>query len=465
MAESIDDKNNSKIDTITSDDYREALLKLTWPTMVSMAFTVIYNLIDSVWVAGLGPDTLAAVGFISPLFLILTGLGNGVGIGANALISQYIGVKDYENASNSSMHSLVLAVIISIIGAIIMYFLLPVILHLMGASGTIFNDGMRYGRILFTFMIVFIYSSVSSGILRGEGDGKMVMYALIITSIINIVLDPIFIYGFNMGVSGAALTTVLSVLINCIIFFDWTMIRKNNFIKIDFERFSYNSVVIRRILRITIPSLSETVLMSCLGIVIIYILSLTSGSSAVAVYTVNYKLLELGLVPIIGISQALLTLTATSAGANDFVRLKNTYYHAMRLGIVVGIVIAVAFFITAPVLCQIFAYGESAILLPEIITSLRILCFWIVGTTFGLMGSMFFQGISRGYHSLFLTFIRAFLLELVFTWILDVVFQLSNNGVYFCVTFGCIIGGLISFLYTSRYLETNKRFKQGDNTI
>ncbi len=464
MAEGTEPETNPRIDNITGD-YRPALLKLTWPTMLSLACTIIYNLIDSVWVAGLGPDAIAAIGFITPIFLIFTGLGNGIALGVNSLISQYIGVKDYKSASNSSVHALILAIILSLIGAVIMNLLLPDILNILGANGVVFDYALEYGRIFFISLIIFIYSNVSSGILRGEGDGKRVLYALAITSIINIIVDPIFIYTFNMGLRGAALTTVFSVTVSCIIFFYWTIIQKNTFIKISFKYYSFNWKIFTRILNVAIPCISETVLMGFLAILIIHLLSSNSGADAVAVFTITYKLIELGLTPIVGVGQALLTLTGTSIGAGDFDRLKRTYYRAIIIVFIIGIIIAVSFFITAPVLCRIFAYSESAALLPELIASLRILCFWLIGTALGMLGSMFFQGMSKGFHSLVLIFIRTFLLEIVVTWILAVVFHLSEHGVYFSVTIGCIIGGLISVLYSIIYLGINDDFKQKENNI
>ncbi len=453
MAESTNEETNSNIDLIMGD-YRSSLLKLAWPMTLSMALSVVYNIADSVWVAGLGADSLAAIGFISPIFMILVGLGSGVGTGANSVMAEYIGAKDYKNASNAALHSLVLTIVISIVGAIVMYALLPFILEAMGASGVSLADGLSYGKIIFVFMIVFVYSNVATGTLRGEGDVKRAMYALAVTAILNIILDPIFIYGLGLGIDGAAWATVLSAFVSCLVLFYWTMIKKDTFIDYSPQNYKTDRRIYAKILNVAIPSTSEMVIMSGLGIVINYILAVTSGAAAVAVYTVNYRLLQLGEVPFIGIGQALLTLTGASIGAKKYRRVIDTYFYAIRIALIVSVIIAIIFYFGAPYICQIFAYGSSGHLLPEIVSSLHILCFWLIGSSLGILGSTLFQGMQKGFHSLMLTIIRAFLLEVVFSWVLAITFAWANWGVYYGVSIGCIIGGIISFLYASRYLET-----------
>ena len=129
-------KKNKNIELITGDP-KKAIRKLSIPMMVSMLLIVLYNLADSVWVAGLGADALAAIGFITPLFMVLVGLGNGLGAGANSLIARYIGADNYAQANNSGLHAIVLSIIVSVIFTIIMLLVLEPVLVVMGAGATI----------------------------------------------------------------------------------------------------------------------------------------------------------------------------------------------------------------------------------------------------------------------------------------------------------------------------------------
>ena len=105
---------NENIEIITGDPKR-AIRKLSVPMMISMLLIMLYNIADSIWVSGLGPDALAAIGFITPLFMVLVGLGNGIGAGANSLIARYIGAENYPQANNAGLHAILLSVIVSAI--------------------------------------------------------------------------------------------------------------------------------------------------------------------------------------------------------------------------------------------------------------------------------------------------------------------------------------------------------------
>ena len=118
---------NSNVELVLGD-YKTAVKKLALPLMMSMFLMMAYNLADSIWVSGLGSDALAAIGFITPLFMIIIGLGNGIGAGTNSLIARYIGSKCYDQANNTALHGLFLTVVISVVGAIFMYIALPSIL-------------------------------------------------------------------------------------------------------------------------------------------------------------------------------------------------------------------------------------------------------------------------------------------------------------------------------------------------
>ncbi len=455
---------NSNIELLMGD-YRTSFLKLAWPMILSMALTMLYNLVDSIWVAGLGADALAALGFTAPLYMILVALGNGIGVGANSVIARYIGAKDHFTASNAAVHSLVLAIIVSIAGAILMYFILSPVLELMGASGANLEYGVEYGRVIFTLMIAFVYMNVSTGILRGEGDVKRAMYVMVATGILNIILDPIFIYGFNLGIVGAAWTTVFSATISCIVLLYWTLIKKDTYVQISFRGFSFDRSLLYKILNVAIPSTAEVIIVSALGITINYILALTSGAAAVAVYTVNFRLIQMGMIPLSGFGQALLTLTGASFGSKRFKRLQDTYFYAIEIGFIAGVAISLVLYFGAPYICQVFAYSESAELLPQMVDALHIFCFWLVGASFGILGAMLFQGLGKGFTSLTLTFIRMYLLQVLFSWIFAVTFSFADYGVYFGMVLGCLAGGLINFSYASYYVRKQRREHENDASV
>ncbi len=447
--------NNSNIKLLTGD-YKIAIKKLAWPMMVSMFLIMAYNLADSIWVAGLGSDALAAIGFITPLFMILIGLGNGIGAGANSMIARFIGAKNVAEANNTALHSLVLTLIISVLGSIAMYFLLPSLLELMGA-GTSTQQAIGYGGIVFTFMIIFIYSNVGTAILRSEGDVKRAMYVMAITAIFNIILDPIFIYVLNLGIEGAAWATVFSAFLSCLVLIYWMHIKKDTFLNLEFKNFKYENSITYGILNVAIPSTAENLIFSALGIIENYLLVLVAGTIAVATYTAGMRLIQLSMIPLMGFGTALLTVAGASYGARNYQKLQDSFFYTLKLGLMVSTVMAIIFYFFAPQISMLFAYSSSASLAPRIAVLIQIMIIFIYSVCLGMVSAMMFQGVGKGFTSLFLTFIRALLLEVVFSYIFGVVMGMGEQGIYYGVVTGGFIGGIISFIWANFYLRRLKR--------
>ena len=146
---------HANIELITGDP-KKAINKLAWPMMLSMLLIMLYNLADSVWVSGLGADALAALGFITPLFMIIIGLGNGIGAGANSLIARAFGAKKDELANNAALHSVVLTVIIGIVIPIILLPLIPEIVVIMGGA-SVTELCMDYSKVTFGLLLSLIH--------------------------------------------------------------------------------------------------------------------------------------------------------------------------------------------------------------------------------------------------------------------------------------------------------------------
>lgn len=442
---------NSNIELITGD-YKVAIRKLAWPMMVSMFLIMAYNLADSIWVAGLGSDALAAIGFITPLFMILVGLGNGIGAGANSMIARFVGAKNIPEANNTALHSLLLTVIISLLGFVAMYFLLPTLLEVMGA-GSSTQQALDYGGIVFTFMIIFIYSNVGTAILRSEGDVKRAMYVMAITALFNIVLDPIFIYVLGLGIQGAAWATVLSGFLSCLVLIYWMHIKKDTFLNLEFKNFHYENSIVWGILNVAIPSTAENLIFSALGIIENYFLVMVAGTVAVATYTAGMRLIQLSMIPLIGFGTALLTVAGASYGARNYQKLQDSFFYTLKLGLIVSTVMAVIFYFFAPQISMIFAYSSSASLAPRIAELIQIMIIFIYAVCLGMVSAMLFQGVGKGFTSLLLTFIRALLLEVVFSYVFGILFGWGEQGIYYGVVLGGFVGGLISFTWANIYLR------------
>ena len=225
-------EENERVELLRGDP-KKAINKLALPMIASMLLMSANNIIDSIWVAGLGADPLAALGFITPLFLILVGIGAGLGAGANSLIARMIGEKkDYE-ASNAGIHSLILGLIATVILTILfIIFLKPLIIAMGGKD--VLTHAVDYGNIIMIGIFTLTLPAIFGGICRSEGDVRRSTIPLAITAVLNMIFDPIFIYGLNMKIAGAALATVLAGVVGLACFIYWFFVKKDTNVQGDF---------------------------------------------------------------------------------------------------------------------------------------------------------------------------------------------------------------------------------------
>ena len=445
-------KKNKNIEMITGDP-KKAIVKLALPMMLSMLLIMLYNIADSIWVAGLGADALAAIGFITPLFMVLVGLGNGIGAGANSLIARYIGAKNYDQANNAGLHGIVLSVIVSAIFTIIIEGFMVPILQFMGAGDTI-QYAMDYSYIIFGFLFIFVYSGVASAIFRSEGDMRRATIAIAVTAILNIILDPVFIYVLNFGISGAAWATVISATMSCLVMSYWIWGKKDLFLDLSPSNFHYESSMMVDTLQVAIPSTLENIVFSALAVIINSMLVLAAGTTAVAVYTASMRIVQLSMIPLIGIGTAVLTVAGVAYGAHNHVNLKTAHSYSIKLGFAVSILLGIIMFVFSTQIATLFSYTEaSAALSPQIATAISVLSLFVLAIPHGIMSSMMFQGVGKGIYSLLITLLRSLILETVFAYLFCFIFGWGLPGIYGGVVFGCFVGGTVGYIWAKFFIK------------
>ena len=447
---------SKNIEMITGDP-KKAIVKLALPMMLSMLLIMLYNIADSIWVAGLGPDALAAVGFITPLFMVLIGLGNGIGAGANSLIARNIGAKNRDQANNAGLHAIVLSIIVSLVFTVLIEVFMVPILQFMGAGNTI-QYAMDYSYIIFGFLFIFVFSGVASAIFRSEGDMRRATIAIAVTAVLNIILDPIFIYVLNFGISGAAWATVVSATMSCIVMSYWIWVKKDLFLDLSPKNFKYSSHIMIDTLQVAIPSTLETIVFSALAIIINSMLVLAAGTTAVAVYTASMRIVQLAMIPLIGIGTAVLTVAGVAYGAHNYKNLQTAHSYSIKIGFAVSIILGALMFIFSGQIAAVFSYTQaSAGLASEIATAISVLSLFVLAIPHGIMSSMMFQGVGKGTYSLLITLLRSLILESVFAYLFCFIFGWGLPGIYGGVVLGCFVGGTIGYIWAKLFI---RKFKE-----
>ena len=225
-------------------DPKKAIVKLSIPIIVAMSVQTIYSLTDTFWVSGLGADALAAVGFAFPFFVIQMALTGGLGVGGGAAISRRIGARDKTGADNVAVHVFVIMLVLTVALTVLGLALIKDLFMYSGAGKTT-GLGVEYARVIFAGSFVFFFTNVANSILRSEGDSKRAMKAMILGSVLNVVLDPIFIYPLGLGVAGAALATVVSYASSGLLMFYWFFIKKDTYVSFRFGSFKFDKEIVR----------------------------------------------------------------------------------------------------------------------------------------------------------------------------------------------------------------------------
>lgn len=437
---------------LLTGDPKRAILKLSIPMIAAMLLMSTYNLVDAIWVAGLGSDALAAVGFMTPVFMILMGLSVGLGAGVTSAIARRIGAGNREGADNTAVHAILLSLTLSAALTLPLILLAGPVAVLLGAGDT---TGLAtvYGQTLFTGTVFVLFTNIAYAILRAEGDMKRTMYAMGASSIINIVLDPILIYGAGMGIAGAALATVISIALVSVVILFWFFVRKDTYVSLSRRVFSPDLSTIIDILKVGLPASLEFFLMSALAIIINSLLVGISGTDAVAIYTTGWRVVMFAIIPFVGISTAVVSVCGAAYGARKYEHLKTAHTFSVWLGVVIAIAMSAITWLIAPQIALIFTYSpESAHLAPGIVVFLQIMCLFYPFVPPGIMSGSIFQGTGKGTTSLAISVLRNLLFIALFTWVLAIPMGMGEAGVWWGIVAGDILGGIVGYLWARLYI-------------
>ena len=404
------------------------IFSMSLPAMFSMLIQALYNIVDSIFVSFIGEDALTAVSLVYPMQMLIISFAVGTGVGVNSLISRRLGEKEYDEASHAANHGIVLAFITWVVFALIgLFFTKPFIASMAkgaeNVSQNIINWGNDYMWIVMVFSFgVFIEVSIEKSI-QATGNMLYPMIFQLIGAVINLIFDPIFIFGAGfippMGVAGAAIATVMGQIVS--MFYAIYIAHKKDFhVKFSLKNFKFRAKTIKDIYIVGIPS----IIMQSIASVLITLLNkilIVLTPTAVTVLGVYYKLQSFVFMPVFGLTQGVMPIMGYNYGARNRKRLVD----AVKKGTVIAAVImalgTAVFSLFPKQLLLIF--NAKPDMLEIGIPALRIISLNFVPAAVGIMFGTFFQATGKGVYSLTVSFLRQIVL------ILPVAKFLSGFGV------------------------------------
>lgn len=424
---------------------KKSIRKFSVTVMFAMFFMFVYNIVDTIFVGGLGINALTAVGFFTPLFMVIVAIGQGIGTGVGTSISRYIGEKNIKEANNASWHGILIVIVLSIIFVILNFFGLKEILILLGAKSVI-NQAMVYGGIQFLFSIIFLLDFISSSILRAEGDMKRSVIMMALGCVLNGIGDYLFIYILNFGIIGAAISSILASTISASIMFYWILVKKDTYLKMKVSDFKFEFSLVKEILNVGVPATLEGVIMTLTQAIINFALIIVGGSIAVATFTAGWKIVMLAMLPALGVEAAILTVAGMNFGANNLRNIRNIYNYSLKFSLSISFVIGVLLFIfSKDVSYFLVNMIPTHELINNISTFIKILVPGSIAIPVGLCSTAMFQAKGNGKMSLILVLLRDLILSSVFAIILAFPLHMGSIGVYIGLSLGYIISAIISF--------------------
>jgi multidrug efflux pump len=316
----------------------KAIFKLAIPTMLGMIVMILYHLTDTFFIGKLNdPDQVAAIAIAMPIFMAFIAFGGLFGNGGASYLSRLLGKKDYDNASRTASTAFftcgIFAVVITFVGIA----LLPGVLRIAGSSENTFSYAYSYSAIIIWGNILIMLNFAMGQLLRAEGAAKEVMIGMFIGTGVNIVLDPLFILALHMGITGAAIATLIGNAVG-LVYYIMFHARKKSFVAISIRRFSLSWKIHSEILKVGIPTSLNQILMSA-SFAFINSIAVTYGDIVVAAMGIDMRITSIPIMLLIGTATGIQPLIGYSYGARNTKRLKDT----IRGGIIVGTSIALFF--------------------------------------------------------------------------------------------------------------------------
>lgn len=371
---------------------------LAVPTVISMLVSMIYNAADTYFVSKLGISQSGATGIVFTLMGIIQACGFTFGHGAGSNISRQLGAKDFDSAkkysSTAFFYALFTGAVISVLGLV---FLKP-FMRLIGSTETILPYSMEYGKYILIASPAFVTSCVMNNILRYEGMASLAMIGLSTGGVLNMALDPILIFGFKMGVSGAGIATAVSQYISMGILLSVFLMKKTQS-RISLKYFTFNPKVVLNIIATGIPSFARQSLNS-VSTMVLNITAAPYGDACIAALSIVSKCSMLIFSIGVGIGQGFQPVSSFNYGAKKYERVRKAIFFTFQFDTVVVGALSACMFIFAPQVISIFRSEEEIIVIGKM--ALRFLCVAMVFLPCAMIANMTFQSIGKSGKAFFL---------------------------------------------------------------
>ena len=429
---------HDKTDLILNGNITKALITLSIPIMINSLIQTLFNLVDGIWVSKLSSVHFAATSFVWPINFLFISLGIGVSIAGTSLLSQLIGggkIKEAKEYTNQIMAvSMIMSLFFTIIGVIVS----PLLIKAMGATGDLANFGNIYLRITFLDMpFLFLFFNINS-IMNAQGNTVTPTLLSGGAAILNIILDPIFIFTFNLGIAGAAWATLISRALLAIVGV-YIIYSSDNKLKPNFRNFRFDKDILKKVLKVGFPS-SVGQAGAAIGFIVLNGFVVSYGTATLAAFGMVNRVTSLIMQPAMGIGTALTAIIGQNIGANQMERVVASFHKAVKITTIVGVVGCTFLLILDQQIINFFIQSkDDPQVIIEGITFLRYISY-----SMPLLGlfSVFqgvFQGSGKTKYSMIMEVGRLWFVRIPMILIFKNFTNMGSTGIWFSMSFSNLI--------------------------
>ena len=408
-----EERRNARERLLATEPVPKLLVRLGVPAVIGMFVNALYNLVDTIFVGqGVGVSAIGGLAIAFPYQIFLFALAAMIGIGGASIVSRALGAKEYERANRTAANAITYAIVSSLALTAIGYIFLDRILLIFGATEGIAGYAQEYLSVVMSGTMFLVFSVVGNNLIRAEGRALIAMVSMLIGAVVNIILDPIFIFVLDMGVRGAAIATVIGKL-SSFVFVLAYLLRGGSLLEMKARDFIPRFAIWREISALGVPSFIRQLGGSILAIAVNNVLRVHGGAVAISVFGAVNRLLMFGMMPIFGISQGFQPVAGFNYGAHLFSRVRES----VRVSIIGTTLMGVVFFILVMaipgLIMRMFADDPEMTRMGT--TALRLIVLAVPAVGLQLIGSTFFMAIGKALPAFFLSLSRQiiFLIPLV----------------------------------------------------
>ncbi|WP_258104412.1 MATE family efflux transporter [Marinoscillum sp. MHG1-6] len=434
----------------TSGSINKAIFLLSVPMIFEMSLEAVFAIVDTYWVARIGVNAVATVGFTESMMMVIYSVAMGMSMAATALVARRVGEKDVDRASKAGFQAIFLGLVVSVVIGIIGFFYSEELLGYLGASDAVINEGVGFTRIMFLGNGAILLLFLINAVFRGAGDASIAMRSLFISNGLNIILDPLLIFGFGpipaYGIEGAAIATTIGRSIG-VCYQLFYLFNGRSIITLGLRHMVLRIKTLLELVNISLSGIGQFLIETASWIFLITLMS-RFGMDAVAGYQIAFRVIVFTILPSWGMSNAAATLVGQNLGAHQPERAeqsvwKSAVYNMIFLGIV-----SIIFFIAAEPIIAVFSTEPKV--LEVGVSALRIICLGYVFFAYGMVISQAFNGAGDTRTPLYINIVVFWFIQIPLAYWLAVTLNWQSTGVLMTIAIAHSLQAVISILLFRR---------------